>query len=348
MENVLKITLDKIISMLTEDEQQHFKNTHCVVAGGAGFIGSWLSEALLELGASITIIDNLSTSDRSFVDLLLSRKSDAKQTVHFRNQSVEALDYRGARPDYIFHLASPASPRWFETLSLEIIKTNTLGTLNLLDLAKKYDSSFIYTSTSEVYGNPHVVPTSETYFGNVNPIGWRSPYDEGKRAGEAIIMAHERRHGTDIRIARLFNTSGPRMSYDDGRVIPTFVCQVLRGEALTVYGRGNQTRSFSYVSDIVAGLIKMACRDACKGEIINLGSKNEISILDLAKKILSIINDPKLKIVFKPMPEDDPSRRCPDITKAKKILNWEPVTPLEETLELTIEYFKDKILAKAF
>jgi nucleoside-diphosphate-sugar epimerase len=346
MEKVLAITLNKIIDMLSEDEKQNFQNTNCIVTGGAGFIGSWLSETLLELGASLTIIDNLSTSNRKFIDHLLQRTIKEPQTVQFLEQSVEYLNYAGAKPDYIFHLASPASPLWFETLSLEILRTNTLGTMNLLDLAEQSDATLIYTSTSEVYGNPSIIPTPETYFGNVNPIGIRSPYDEGKRAGEAIMMAHQRRYGTKIRITRLFNTSGPRMSYDDGRVIPTFVSQVLRGEPITVHGRGTQTRSFSYVSDIVAGLIKLAYHRECNGEIINLGSRDEISILELAQKIISIVNDHNLKIIFKPIPEDDPSRRRPDLRKAKKMLNWEPITPLEETLNLTMDYFKMTIKGK--
>jgi nucleoside-diphosphate-sugar epimerase len=227
----------------------------------------------------------------------------------------------------------------FEEHAVEILMTNSLGARNALELAKKKNARFLLASSSEVYGNPLEHPQKETYWGNVNPNGIRSPYDESKRFAEALAMAYFRGHGADIRIARIFNTYGPRMRNDDGRVIPNFVTQALRGKPITVYGDGSQTRSFCYVTDLVDGLVRMMFKDGLGGEVANVGNPREVNVLEVARLIKKITSS-KSEIVFKPLPKDDPTHRRPDISKAKKLLGWEPKVPLEAGLRETIDYFK--------
>jgi UDP-glucuronate decarboxylase len=244
--------------------------------------------------------------------------------------------------DIVMHMASRASPFEFKDHPISILKSNTLGTMNALGIAKTHNALFFYTSTSEVYGNPpnEVIPTSENYFGHVNPVGPRSCYDESKRAGEAFVKAYELQHKIRTKIVRIFNTSGPRIRYgpEFGRVVPNFIHQALNDEDITVFGDGSQTRSFIYVIDEVEGILKMVYEEKALGEVINIGNDKEYTILELAKTIKDL-TDSKSKIVYKPLPIDDPVRRCADISKAKRILNWEPTTSLEEGLTKTIAWF---------
>lgn len=303
-----------------------------VVTGGAGFIGSHICSKLLEAGHTVLCIDNMSTGS-------LSNISGIKGNKNFSFSRKDVIEVRTLKKfDIIFHLASPASPVYYQKHPVETMLANSVGTKNVLDMAKKHKARLIFASTSEVYGNPKQHPQTESYWGNVNPTGIRSCYDESKRFGEALCMAYFRK-GLDIRIARIFNTYGPRMNARDGRVIPSFIMQAIQNNDITVYGKGNQTRSFCYVDDMVRGIISLSEKDVT-GEIINLGNPDEYSVIDIAKKIKKLtgsISD----IVFAGMPEDDPLRRKPDISKAKRLLSWEPETGLENGLGLSIEYFRN-------
>jgi len=314
-----------------------------LIAGGAGFIGSHLSEKLLNRGYSVICIDNYITGSKENISHLL----DNPNFTLVEQDIIDGVPEIQDELEGIFHLASPASPnqkseRSYIAYSIETLRVNSQGTFNLLNLAKDKNAKFVYASTSEVYGNPSVSPQPETYWGNVNPNGIRSVYDEGKRFGEAMTMAYVRKFGLDARIMRIFNTYGDRMQPDDGRVVSNFIIQALQGENITVYGDGNQTRSFCYVTDLVEGIEKLMDKVDIKGEIVNLGNPSEYTISELAHKITQMI-DTSSQIVFEDKPADDPDRRKPDITKAKELLNWEPKVPLEEGLQKTIEYFKQTI-----
>lgn len=305
-----------------------------VVTGGAGFIGSWLCDRLVEEGYDVLCIDNIgSGSMRNIAHLIKNKKFE------FIEQDVrEPINIRG-HVDYVFHLASRASPVDFEKYAIEILLTNSLGTRNALELARKKKARFLLASSSEAYGDPLEHPQRETYRGNVNPTGPRSSYDESKRFAEALSSAYHRNYGMDIRIARIFNTYGPRMRRDDGRVIPNFITQALSGKPITIYGDGSQTRSFCHITDLVDGLMKLMFKNGVGGEVVNLGNPSEVSILELAKLIRGITGS-KSKMIFKPLPKDDPIRRRPDISKARRLLGWEPRMPLERGLQKTLEYFK--------
>jgi len=314
-----------------------------LIAGGAGFIGSHLSEKLLNRGDSVICVDNYITGSKENISHLL----DNPNFTLVEQDIIDGVPEIQEELEGIFHLASPASPnqkseRSYIAYSIETLRVNSQGTFNLLNLAKDKNAKFVYASTSEVYGNPSVSPQPETYWGNVNPNGIRSVYDEGKRFGEAMTMAYVRKFGLDARIMRIFNTYGDRMQPDDGRVVSNFIIQALQGENITVYGDGNQTRSFCYVTDLVEGIEKLMDKADIKGEIVNLGNPSEYTISELAHKITQMI-DTSSQIVFEDKPADDPDRRKPDITKAKQLLNWEPKVPLEEGLQKTIEYFKQTI-----
>lgn len=313
------------------------------VAGGAGFIGSNLVHDLLEKNYEVVVIDNFLTSSRKNIEPFLDSPH-----FHFLEKDVIAISEDSIadlpKPDFIFHLASPASPndkspRSYIAYPLETLQVNAQGTKNLLDIAKKYNSRFLYASTSEVYGDPTVSPQVESYWGNVNPNGVRSVYDEAKRYGEAMVMAYVRKYNTDARIVRIFNTYGPNMQIDDGRVVSNMIMQALRNEPLTIYGDGSQTRSFCYVSDLLEGLEKFMFADNLQGEVINLGNPNEKTIIEFATLIKSLTHTSS-EIIHQPLPQDDPKKRNPDISKAKKLLNWEPKVSLEEGLQKTIDYFK--------
>jgi len=305
-----------------------------LVTGGAGFIGSNLCDALIRQGHDVLCVDNLFSGSRDNIRHLLGHP-------YFEFIRHDMIHPFFAEVDMIYHLACPASPVHYQHNPIKTIKTNVMGTINMLGLAKRVKARILLASTSEVYGDPALHPQPETYWGNVNPIGIRSCYDEGKRVAETLMMDYHRQNGVDIRIVRIFNTYGPRMAIQDGRVVSNFIVQALRGEELTIYGDGNQTRSFCYVSDMVEGIIKMAETEGLTGPV-NLGNPKDSTILEIARKILLIAGS-KSPIVFKPLPPDDPARRCPDITLARAKLGWSPKVSLEEGLLKTIEYFRERL-----
>lgn len=314
-----------------------------LIAGGAGFIGSHLCEVLLGKGYSVICVDNYITGSKDNIAHLIENPNFTL----IEQDIIEGVPQIEGDIDGIFHLASPASPnlkseRSYIAFSIETLRVNSQGTFNLLNLANEKNARFVYASTSEVYGNPSVSPQPESYWGNVNPNGVRSVYDEGKRFGEALTMAYVRKNGLDARIMRIFNTYGDRMQADDGRVVSNFVIQALRGENITIYGDGNQTRSFCFVDDLVEGIVRIMEKDDIRGEVINLGNPSEYTISQLANKIIEMIPTTS-QLAYEEKPIDDPERRKPDITKAKQILEWEPKVPLEEGLGKTIEYFKKTI-----
>ncbi|MEO0159213.1 MAG: UDP-glucuronic acid decarboxylase family protein [candidate division WOR-3 bacterium] len=312
-----------------------------LITGASGFVGSFLCEKFLKEGFEVFGIDNFITSHIKNVSHLLNNKNFKFLELDVCNLKVEHLgDFK---PDIILHFASPASPVDYYKYQIETMLVNSIGTKNCLDIALKFNSRFVLASTSEVYGDPLIHPQNESYWGNVNPIGPRSVYDEAKRFGEAISMAYYRLYKLDIRIIRIFNTYGPRMRINDGRVISNFIVQALKGEKLTIYGDGSQTRSFCYVSDLVEGIYKFSTYNNLSGQVINLGNPSEFTILQLAEIIMKLIPSAK-GIEFLPPLEDDPRKRRPDITKAKNLLNWEPKVKLEEGLIYTIDYFKRELM----
>ena len=302
-----------------------------LVTGGAGFLGSHLCEHLIARGDDVVCIDNFFSGDKDNIRPLLSHP-------YFELIRHDVIHPLFVEVDRIFHLACPASPIHYQQNPIKTVKTNVMGTINMLGLAKRIRARILLTSTSEIYGDAQVHPQPESYWGNVNPIGVRSCYDEGKRVAETLMMDYHRQNKVDIRIVRLFNTYGPRMAVDDGRVVSNFIVQALRGEPLTVYGDGSQTRSFCYVSDLIDGLCRMMDAEDLIGPV-NLGNPGEFTIAELAEKVLRITGS-RSKIIRLPLPSDDPVRRCPDITLAKTRLGWEPKVPLEEGLARTIEYFR--------
>ncbi len=308
-----------------------------LITGAAGFIGSHLCEKFLREGHRVIGLDNFLTGSPENIAHLFENEN-----FKFIKYDVTNFIYIKEDIDIILHFACPASPADYLRHPIHTMKVDSLGTLHTLGLAKAKGARYILASSSEVYGNPEVHPQPETYWGRVNPVGKRSVYDEAKRFSEALAMAYFREHGIDVRIARIFNTYGPRMRINDGRVIPNFITQALKNEPITVYGDGSQTRSFCYIDDLVEGIYKLATMDGIEGEVFNLGNPEEITILELARLIKEITGSSS-EIVFKERPEDDPDRRKPDITKAKKILNWHPKVSLREGLIKTIGWFKEKL-----
>jgi UDP-glucuronate decarboxylase len=307
-----------------------------LVTGGAGFIGSHLCERLLREGHEVLCLDNFFTGSKENIRRLL----DDRRFELIRHDVTQPILLE---TDRIFNLACPASPIHYQYNPVKTIKTSVLGTIHMLGLAKRVKARILQASTSEVYGDPLTHPQSEEYWGNVNPIGLRSCYDEGKRVAETLMMDYHRQNSVDIRIIRIFNTYGPRMALNDGRVVSNFIVQALRGEDITVYGDGSQTRSFCYVDDLVEGMLRfMECEDVTGP--LNLGNPAETSILEFATRIIDLTGSAS-KIVYKPLPSDDPRQRQPDITRAKSLLGWEPRTDLETGLKKTIEYFSG-VLAK--
>ena len=305
-----------------------------LVTGGAGFLGSHLCEYLLNKGHEVICMDNLITGSKQNI-------SDIKNgAFHFVNHNVSEYINIDGNLDYILHFASPASPIDYLELPIQTLKVGALGTHNALGLAKAKKAVFLLASTSEVYGDPLIHPQPEEYWGNVNPIGPRGVYDEAKRFAEAITMAYHRTHGINTKIVRIFNTYGPRMRIKDGRAIPNFLKQALSSEDLTVYGNGSQTRSFCFVTDLVEGIFRLLMSE--QHEPVNIGNPNEMTIRQMADKVLQATQS-NSKIVYVPLPEDDPKIRQPNITLAKKILNWEPKISLDEGLKSTLEYFKQKL-----
>jgi UDP-glucuronate decarboxylase len=304
-----------------------------LVTGGAGFIGSHLIDRLMKAGEEVICLDNFFTGRKHN----LSHWMNSPNFELIRHDVTEPIRIEA---DQIYHLACPASPVHYQYNPVKTIKTNVMGTMHMLGLAKRVKARFLLASTSEVYGDPEVHPQSEDYRGNVNPIGPRSCYDEGKRVAETLAFDYHRQNKVDIRVARIFNTYGPRMLENDGRVVSNFVVQALKGDSITVYGDGSQTRSFCYVSDLVDGLIRLMNGD-CIGPI-NLGNPEEYTVLELAQKIQAMVN-PNAEIQLKPLPLDDPRRRRPDITLAQQALHWNPTVPLTEGLNRTIEDFRSRV-----
>jgi UDP-glucuronate decarboxylase len=310
-----------------------------LVTGGAGFIGSHLCDYLIDRGDDVLCVDNLFSGSKDNIRHLIGNPY-----FEFIRHDITSPFF--AEVEQIYHLACPASPVHYQYNPIKTIKTNVMGTINMLGLAKRVKARILLASTSEVYGNPKIHPQPEAYWGNVNSIGLRSCYDEGKRVAETLMMDYHRQNQVEIKIVRIFNTYGPRMAINDGRVVSNFIVQGLRGEDLTVFGEGTQTRSFCYISDLVEGIVRMSKTNGFTGPV-NLGNPHESTILEIAKAILSITKS-RSKIIFKSLPPDDPERRCPDITLAKKILNWEPKVFLEDGLEKTIRYFMEKLRGEIF
>lgn len=305
-----------------------------LITGGAGFIGSHLCDYMLSKGHEVVCMDNFVTGDIANIQHIRDER------FLFIKHDVTNYIYIEGKLDYILHFASPASPIDYLNHPIQTLKVGSLGTHKALGLAKEKGAVFVLASTSEVYGDPLVHPQNESYWGNVNPIGPRGVYDEAKRFAEAITMAYHRYHGVRTRIVRIFNTFGPRMRIKDGRAIPNFISQALKGEDITVFGDGSQTRSFCYISDLAEGIYRLMMSD--ESEPVNVGNPSEMTVLQLAERILKKTGS-KSKIAFKPLPVDDPKQRRPDISKAKKLLNWEPLVSLEDGLDRTIEYFKTKL-----
>ena len=305
------------------------------ITGGAGFVGSHLAEFLLAQGHQVTCLDNLITGN----SINLENIRDNENFSFIEYDVTNYIDLPDS-VDYILHFASPASPVDFDRFPIQIMKAGGVGTLNALGLAKAKNAKLLLASSSEVYGDALISPQKEDYWGNVNPIGPRGVYDEAKRFAEALTMAYHRQHGIDTRIARIFNTYGPKMRQDDGRVIPNFITQALRDEPLTVFGDGSQTRSFCYISDLVAAICKLMLSDVI--EPVNLGNPHEMTIKELAEKIISITGSSST-ITYRPLPQDDPKTRRPDITRAQNLLGWQPQMTLEDGLCATIGWFKNQL-----
>ncbi len=304
-----------------------------LITGGAGFLGSHLTDRLMEQGHEVICLDNFYTGNKRNLLRWL-------QNPYFELIRHDITEPIRLEVDQIYHLACPASPIHYQSNPVKTIKTNVTGTLNMLGLAKRVKARFFLASTSEVYGDPTVHPQSEGYRGNVNCTGIRACYDEGKRVAETLTYDYHRQNGVDVRVVRIFNTYGPRMLPNDGRVVSNFIVQALQGEPLTVYGDGSQTRSFCYVSDLVDGFIRLMNSEHT--EPVNIGNPSEYTILELAKTIQDMVN-PGADLIYKPLPQDDPKQRQPDITRAQTWLGWQPTVPLAEGLKLTIDYFRDRL-----
>jgi len=309
-----------------------------LVTGGAGFLGSHLCDRLIARGDTVLCLDNFFTGTRDNVSGLISHP-------HFELIRHDIVHPIYLEVDQVYNLACPASPEAYQFNPIKTIKTSTVGMVNVLGLAKRCKARVLHTSTSEIYGDPQVHPQTEEYWGHVNPIGPRSCYDEGKRVAESLCVNYQLAHGLEVRLIRIFNTYGPRMAQDDGRVISNFIVQALRGQPLTVYGDGRQTRSFCYVDDLVEGLICMMDQDETMGPV-NLGNPVESSMLELAQAVLRLTGS-KSELKFLPLPQDDPKQRCPDIGKAKKFLGWTPRVPLETGLARTIDYYRSLLSKEA-
>jgi UDP-glucuronate decarboxylase len=308
-----------------------------LITGGAGFLGSHLAEFLLGRGEDVICIDNFFSGNKDNIRHLLDHS-------YFELIRHDVIHPLFIEVDQIYHLACPASPIHYQQNPIKTVKTNVMGTINMLGLAKRIKARILLASTSEVYGDAQVHPQTETYWGNVNPIGVRSCYDEGKRVAETLMKDYSRQNGVDIRIARIFNTYGPRMALDDGRVVSNFIVQALRGDDLTVYGDGSQTRSFCFVSDLITALAALMNTPDLQGPV-NLGNPGEFTVQELAEKVLRLTGS-RSRIALRPLPADDPVRRCPDISLARAKLGWEPRVGLEDGLKRTIEYFRERLKLK--
>jgi UDP-glucuronate decarboxylase len=331
MDSIIREDLEKIKSAVRGDA---FAGKRLLVTGGAGFIGSWLCDALLGFGAHVTALDDLSTGRIENVDHL-------SKNPLFKLVESDVCAFEGKeKVDFIFHMAAHASPGEYRAHPIETLQTSALGSFAMAELARKNDAALLFASTSEVYGDAEVIPTPETYWGKVNPVGPRSCYDEGKRFAEALLMAYSTQYRLDVRIPRIFNSYGPRLREDGlyGRAMSRFILQALTNQPITVYGDGGQTRSFCYVTDTVTALMLLMMSSKAKGEVVNVGNTREVTILELAKKVQEATKS-KSTIEFHPLPKDDPKRRCPDTAKLKRLVGWEPNVNLEEGLKRTVAWF---------
>jgi UDP-glucuronate decarboxylase len=331
------IIVEDIERIKRDLQRESFEGKRILVSGGSGFIGSWLCDLLVGFGAEVACLDDLSTGVMRNIDHLVG-----KPGFEFLKGDVCTFEAEGEF-DFIFHLASHASPEEYQVHPIGTLRAGSIGSVNMAELARRHDAVVLFASTSEVYGNALVVPTPESYWGNVNPVGPRSCYDEGKRFAEALFMAYFRQYGLNVRVARIFNSFGPRLREDGlyGRAVSRFIRQALANESLTVYGDGKQTRSFCYISDTVTGLMLLTTNEKAKGEVVNIGNAEEVTILELAKRIKQLVGCAS-PLTFHPLPEDDPKRRCPDMGKAEKLLGWKPKISLEPALVRTITWFRGR------
>ncbi len=334
IDNIILEDIEKIKKTVKADA---FKGKKVLITGGAGFIGSWLSDVLINLGAEVTVVDDLSTGRTNNIDHLTHNprfKLIKRDICSFKTED---------KFDFILHMAGHASPDEYQVHPIGTLNTSALGSTNMAELARKNDATLLFASTSEVYGDAEIVPTPESYWGKVNPVGPRSCYDEGKRFAEAMLMAYQKQYGLDVRIPRIFNSYGPRLREDGlyGRAMSRFIIQALAEEPITVYGDGKQTRSFCYITDTVTGLLLLASCKAAKGQIVNIGNAQEITILELAKKIKKITRC-RAPVTFHALPKDDPHRRCPDTGKLEKLVKWKPNIKFEDGLKRTITWFSSK------
>jgi UDP-glucuronate decarboxylase len=329
--------IDEIKSFLIEDA---FTGKSALVTGGAGFIGSWLCDVLIGLGAEVTSVDDFSTGRMQNIDQLTKNPS-----FKFVRRDVCAFRPRG-RFDLIFHMAGHASPEEYQVHPIETLQASSFGSANVAELARKNDATVLFASTSEVYGDAEVVPTPESYWGKVNPVGPRSCYDEGKRFAEALFLAYYKQYGLDVRIPRIFNSYGPRLREDGlyGRAMSRFITQALANKPITIYGDGKQTRSFCYIIDTITGLMMLTASDKVRGEVVNVGNSREVTILELAETIKELTKC-KSQLTFHPLPKDDPKRRCPDTSKLQKLTGWRPRMELEKGLGRTIAWFSSARLS---
>ncbi len=316
---------------------EFFTEKKVLVTGGAGFIGSWLCDVLLDFGAQVTALDDFSTGRMKNIDHLM-------QNAKFKLIKSDVCKFKSKEKiDIILHMAGHASPDEYQVHPIETLQTSAVGTENMAELARKNDATLLFASTSEVYGDAEVVPTPESYWGKVNPIGPRSCYDEGKRFAESLLMAYSKQYGLDVRVPRIFNTYGPRLREDGlyGRAMSRFILQALTNQPITVYGDGKQTRSFCYISDTATGLMLLAASEKAKGEAVNIGNAHEVTILDLANKIKEV-TECISPIEYHPLPKDDPKRRCPDTSKLERLVGWKPNLSFEEGLKRTVAWFSQK------
>ncbi len=335
MDSIITQDIDTILGAVKGDS---FEGKKVLVTGGAGFIGSWLCDVLLKFRANVTTIDDLSTGRMKNIDHL-SKNS------HFDFIKSDVCKFESPEKfDFILHMAGHASPDEYQAHPIETLQTSALGTFAMAELARKNDAKLLFASTSEVYGDTEVIPTPETYWGKVNPIGPRSCYDEGKRFAEALLMAYSKQQGLDVRIPRIFNSYGPRLREDGlyGRAMSRFIQQAITNQPITVYGDGKQTRSFCYITDTVTGLLLLAQKQEANGEVVNVGNIKEVTIIELAQKIKAVTKT-KSEIQFHPLPKDDPKRRCPDIRKLESLVCWSPSVSLGDGLERTVKWFADKV-----
>jgi UDP-glucuronate decarboxylase len=331
IDNIILEDLEKVNNTLKGDT---FEGKNVLITGGAGFIGSWLCDVLVGLGAEVTAVDDLSTGRIKNMDHLT--KNPKFKLIKRDVCAFKSVD----KFDFIFHMAGHASPDEYQMHPIETLQASSLGSANMAELARKNDATLLFASTSEVYGDAEVVPTPESYWGNVNPIGPRSCYDEGKRFAEALLVAYHKQYGLNVKIPRIFNSYGPRLREDGlyGRAMSRFITQALTNQPITVYGDGKQTRSFCYITDTVTGLILLTASAKASGEVVNVGNSQEVTILELAGKIKEVTKC-KSSLTFHPLPKDDPKRRCPDTSKLEKLVGWKPQVRFEDGLQRTIAWF---------